>query len=143
MTLEQVGVAAAAIVAAAGVLGVALKTARVAWRGFRKLGHLVDELLGAEARGTRPAIPGWAARLDQIQEDLSKVKAQVFPNGGSSLRDVVDELRVELVDHLAEATEARRLFSDHLSTGGVHVAVPPGGSLTVTPSASPGTTGPT
>jgi hypothetical protein len=137
MTLESVGVLLAAILAAAGILGLALKTARKAWKGLRNLGHLVDELLGIEARGSRPAVPGWAARLDQIQEDLGKVKAQVFPNGGSSLRDAVDGLSDRLDSHLAEAAEAQRLFADHVTAGGVHVAVPPGGSLTVTPSTGP------
>lgn len=128
MTLAEIGVAAGATLAAAGVVTLVFRAGRGAWRAARKLGHLFDELLGIEARGSRPAVPGWAERLDQIQVDVSRIKTQVFPNGGTSLRDAVDHLADRVDGHLVEAAEAHRLFVDHLAQHPatvVQVAAPP------------------
>lgn len=134
MTLEEIGIAAGAVVAIAGAAGLTWKIVRSSYRSARRLGHLLDEVLGMEARGARPAVPGWAARLDEIQADVGKIKAQVFPNGGTSLRDAVDDVNVKLEDHLVEAVEARRMFADHIAgSSGVHVEVPPGSTAVVTP----------
>lgn len=140
MNVEEIGIITTAVVGAIGVLVFAWKIARVAWRGFRNLGHLIDELLGVEARGSRPAVPGWAARLDQIQGDVSKIRDQVFPNGGTSLRDAVDDVRHRFDEHVVEAASTHRLFVDHLR--GVHVEIPADSQLTVGPSTGPTSTGP-
>lgn len=134
MTLEDLGIAASAVLAAAGIAALAVKWTRSGWRAARRLGHLVDEVLGVEAHGSRPAVPGWAERLDRIQDDIVKIKMQVFPNGGSSLRDAVDDVRKRLDDHLGEAEQTHKLFVEHLGqhpTTVVQVAAP-------TPPALPG-----
>jgi hypothetical protein len=99
--LIEIGKAAAAVAAIAG-LGVLLaKAVRGMIRTVRKLGRLADEVLGDGDR------PGWGKRLKDIESTVDGLKAKVAnvldevrPNGGGSLKDQIT--RIE------EATGATR-----------------------------------
>lgn len=88
-----VAAVAAAIVAVAGA-------ARVLWRVFiaavdRAIGERIDRVytaLGEQDGDFDDRIGQIHTRLDDIVECLGEVRAQVYPNSGSSLRDRVDEL---------------------------------------------------
>jgi hypothetical protein len=69
------------------------------WRGLRSLGHLADDLRGEPARPGVPARPGimdrlafMEHRLAVVESDVGKVKAEVTPNGGGSLKDAVTRI---------------------------------------------------
>lgn len=99
--LIEIGKAAAAVAAIAG-LGVLLaKAVRGMIGTVRKLGRLADEVLGEGDR------PGWGKRLNDIESTVDGLKAKVAnvldevrPNGGGSLKDQIT--RIE------EATGATR-----------------------------------
>jgi hypothetical protein len=55
----------------------------------RKLARLVDDLTGEPAHGDEPARPGLMDRVRRIEIRLTRVEAQVLPNGGQSLHDKV------------------------------------------------------
>lgn len=59
-----------------------------AWKGIRRFFHIVDEALGIEGD---PERPGLLAEIKTTKAVALAVHAQVFPNGGSSLRDVVNK----------------------------------------------------
>jgi hypothetical protein len=107
----------------AGVLTLLWKLARGVWRLVRNLVHIVDRLLGRQAIGSTPAAPGALDRLDALTGTVGEIRAQVFPNGGSSLRDAVDGLA--------------RKFDDHMNT--LHVRVEQTGPIVVTPGANAST----
>ncbi len=93
----------------------------VVWKVYptvRKLGHFVDDVAGEPARAGQPARPGlmeriatvegqnaeFAAgtaahrehlseRLDRMQAGIDTVTHELFPNGGDSVRDQIDETR--------------------------------------------------
>jgi hypothetical protein len=44
----------------------------------------------------RAATPGVIARLEQLESGLRTVKAEVKPNGGKSLKDVVNRIETRL-----------------------------------------------
>lgn len=107
--LIEIGKHAAAVVAICGVTTLAWKVGRGLIRTMRKLGRLADEVLGdGEER------PGWgrrltgievlgkanAERLTGIEKWMSRVDAEMRPNGGASMRDQIT--RIE------EATGATR-----------------------------------
>lgn len=53
------------------------------------------------------------ARLQTLTDDVSTISAQVFPNGGSSLRDAVDHVATDLKAHREVTSPAiRQLSSD-------------------------------
>lgn len=101
-TLIEVGKAAAAVAAIAGLVVLLGKAVRAMLRTMRRLGRLTDEVLGdGDER------PGWGQRLTAIERRLSRVEAtsatvaaEVKPNGGASLKDQIT--RIE------EATGASR-----------------------------------
>jgi hypothetical protein len=107
--LIEIGKAAAAVTAIVGLPVLAWKGLRALLRTVRKLSRLADEVLGdGEQR------PGWgkrltgmeslgkanAERLTGIEKWMSRVDAEMRPNGGSSMRDQIN--RIE------EATGATR-----------------------------------
>lgn len=61
-------------------------------KGVRRIAHFFDDWAGEEARPGVPGRPGVMKRLEDIQVDLSKIKHELWPNHGGSLRDAVDRL---------------------------------------------------
>lgn len=69
------------------------------WRGLRSIGHLVDDLRGEPARPGVPARPGIMDRLAQVETDVARVRAEVTPNGGGSMKDAVGRIETKLREH--------------------------------------------
>ena len=86
----------ATLLTALGVIGRYI--VRPVSRTVRKLERLVDDWQGTEARPGVPARPGVMERLTAQDEAISAVRQQVLPNGGSSLRDAVDQTRARVED---------------------------------------------
>lgn len=70
-----------------------------AWRGLRGIGHLVDDLRGEPARPGVPARPGIMDRLASLEADVSRVRSEVTPNGGGSMKDAVGRIETKLREH--------------------------------------------
>jgi len=67
-------------------------------RFVNRVGRLVEQFLGHGEGAER--VPGVVERIDSVTGDVAKIKHQVFPNGGGSLRDAVDELRERFNEHM-------------------------------------------
>lgn len=127
--LEIVGIAAAGVAFVTG----ALALARSAWRGIRRIMHVVDDLAGSPAREGVHARPGIMARMtnledkfDSIQPQVETIHHEVLPNGGDSLRDEVtrntdgiraahdriDEQTEKISDHATRLTRIEQLLPD-------------------------------
>ena len=110
MTVDPVTLAAGAATLAAGVAGV-VYIARPIVRAVRGLLDFLGDWKGEPARAGVPARPGVMERLDSLEQDLKAVKTQVHPNGGTSMRDVIN--RVE------ENTRAVTPVQIHVAPGTV------------------------
>ncbi|WP_208630405.1 hypothetical protein [Amycolatopsis kentuckyensis] len=73
-------------------LGAAWKILKPVFSAVRRLTHFVDDWFGEPDRPGVPGRPGVMARLELMQTDLDKIKHEMWPNSGSSLRDAVDRL---------------------------------------------------
>ena len=53
----------------------------------------------------------YVARLDttQIMSGIAEIRSQVYPNGGSSMRDSMDRVEVTLNQHLADPEAHHRM----------------------------------
>lgn len=58
---------------------------------LRKLGHLVDDLVGEPERPGVPARPGLMERMEAVEKKAEIIRHEMFPNSGASLRDAVDK----------------------------------------------------
>ncbi|WP_439082045.1 hypothetical protein [Streptomyces sp. WL006] len=79
---------AVSVVATLGT--VAWRAARGAIRLGRRVDHFMDDWTGEEERPGVPARPGVIERVSGIEERLSRVEHELYPNSGGSLRDAVD-----------------------------------------------------
>jgi hypothetical protein len=70
-----------------------------AWRGIRSVGYLLDDLRGEPARPGVPARPGIMDRLAAVESDMARVRAEVTPNGGGSMKDSVGRIEASLREH--------------------------------------------
>ncbi|MCX4986923.1 hypothetical protein [Streptomyces sp. NBC_00572] len=80
-----------------GVASVVLAVVAGVWRVLRGLLHLggrvnefMDDWAGEPERPGVPARPGVMERVSGIEERLSRVEHELYPNSGGSLRDAVD-----------------------------------------------------
>lgn len=101
-SLIELGKSAAALAALAGLIVLAGKGVRGMIRMMRRMGRVVDEVLGDGDKQ-----PGWGKRLAAIEQDVTGLKSKVAavlgevrPNGGGSMRDEITRI--------AEATGASR-----------------------------------
>lgn len=99
-TLGFAGALAGAMIAVGTVVIATIRLIVGAVRSTRRIARLLDRVLGTREEHGRPGFPSALDRVDAIH-------AQVFPNGGGSLRDAVDNLATS-VDQLD------RRFTDHL-----------------------------
>lgn len=88
-----------------------------AWKFSRKVGHVLDDVMGEPGHGGGDPRPGWGQRLgnietqqqrtdsgqlhiidqlDHLTERVGKVESEFQPNHGSSLRDRVDKIEGKL-----------------------------------------------
>jgi hypothetical protein len=61
-------------------------------------------------RQIRDCLRTFSRRLDQVEglsEDVTAIKKQVLPNGGSSIRDAVDRMEERQVEIAGDVTEVR------------------------------------
>lgn len=77
---------------AVGAVIVLARAGRSGLRMLRRLGHLLDDLVGVEERNGQPARPGIMHRLAGIEDRLSAVEAELHPNAGRSLHDTVTRI---------------------------------------------------
>ena len=61
------------------------------YRTWKKLADFLEDWNG------EPARPGRPARLG-VPERLARIEAQLWPNGGSSLHDKVNQIKQQVVD---------------------------------------------
>lgn len=78
--------------------GTLLWIGRHTWRFLRRVVHFLDDYAGQPARDGMPAKPGFMARLGSVEELTAKVSAEMHPNGGQSLRDVVNRTAADVAD---------------------------------------------
>lgn len=89
----SIGIIIASLIAAATLLGAFWKkVVKPILSGVRRLSHFADDWFGEAARPGVPERLGVMSRLEQMQIDLDKIKHEMWPNSGGSLRDVVDRL---------------------------------------------------
>lgn len=90
--------------AIAAALAAILTLAGLLWRGWRTLWREVIEPFreflsdwrGEPAREGVPERPGVMRRLERVEHRLDTVVAEFRPNGGATLRDVVDDTRTKV-----------------------------------------------
>jgi hypothetical protein len=85
--LIELGKAAAALGALAGLGTLGWKVALGLLRVTRKVTRMADEVLGDGDNK-----PGWGKRIAALEAKLSTVAAEVKPNGGASLKDQVTRI---------------------------------------------------
>lgn len=85
-----------AISVLAGVGTVAWRIVRAAMQLGSKAGQFFEDWYGEEGRPGVPARPGVMERVGGIEDRLSRVEHELYPNSGESLRDAVDEANARL-----------------------------------------------
>lgn len=71
----------------------------------RKNQRIEDALLGTEATKELPGTPSLFFQVKEIKADLTEVKSltrQLKANGGKSLYDKVNQIAIQLEDHIHE-----------------------------------------
>ena len=92
---------------AAAVFGLLGWVARYGWRVTRRTMRFLDDWQGETAREGLPAVPGVMARLKSVEGLVASISAEMHPNGGSSLRDVVHKTAADVADVKAEQAAVR------------------------------------
>lgn len=83
------------------------------WRGFKKTliawEKFLEDWNGERYDDGRENAPGVIARLEKLESGLRSVKIEVKPNGGKSLKDVVNriETRLEEGNQTFESLDSR------------------------------------
>lgn len=67
-----------------------------AYRGWRKLGWLIDDITGEPARPGQAARPSLMQRVATIEGRVTTIEAEVRPNGGGSMRDAVARIETKV-----------------------------------------------
>lgn len=88
---DRIMLAATALVTLGGAALMVRRGIRSMLHASRRLVHLIDDIAGEPAHGDQPARPGLMARLANIESRLT-VLEELRPNGGSSIKDKVDQL---------------------------------------------------
>ena len=101
----------ALVAVAVAVISCAAWVMRYAWRVLRRTTRFLDDYFGEPGHDGLVARPGVMARLQSVEElvtkvavELSRVAVETMPNNGASLHDVV--ARIELALARAEAEQA-------------------------------------
>jgi hypothetical protein len=88
----------AATALAVAVIGLLAWLGRKLWRGFKRTEDFLDDWAGHDARPGVEARPGVMERLQSVEFTLGEVRSQIFPNGGTSMRDDINSLRRDVAD---------------------------------------------
>lgn len=89
MTPEQVAALLAGLAALGGLSGLGWRLVRAAWRFGRRIDDFLSDWFGEQARPGIPARPG-------VMERLQTVEKEVTYNDGTSLKDAVRRIELEL-----------------------------------------------
>ena len=92
---------------AVAVFGLLGWVVRYGWRVTRRTMRFLDDWQGETAREGLPAVPGVMARLKSVEGLVASISAEMHPNGGSSLRDVVHKTAADVADVKAEQAAVR------------------------------------
>ena len=99
--------ATVAVITAAGWV------ARRLVRLIRETSHFFAEWKGEPSRTGVPERPGVMERLESLTGEVAKVRDEVLPNKGGSLRDAVDRVETGLAEHRRLTSPAiRQLTAD-------------------------------
>lgn len=77
------------------------------WRLFRRTVHFLDDFFGQPERDGLPAVPGLMARLGSVEKLTADIAAELHPNSGHSLRDVVHRTASDVADIKSEQARLR------------------------------------
>ncbi|WP_237404776.1 hypothetical protein [Actinacidiphila reveromycinica] len=87
-----------------GVITVLAGVAALLWRAVsavirlaRRVDEFMDDWAGEPGRPGVPPRPGVMERVATIDERLTRVEHELYPNSGGSLRDAVDQANERLV----------------------------------------------
>lgn len=80
------------------MVGCAAWIGRKVWRTFRRAQDFLDDWGGHPVRAGVEARPGVMERLQTAEELLREVRGQIFPNGGTSMRDDLNTLRSDVAE---------------------------------------------
>lgn len=86
------------LVAFVALISACCAAALKALRAGRRVSRFLDEFLGDGKT------PGLVERVETLDASVGRVSAEVFPNGGGSLRDALDDVRRELRDYVRAAS---------------------------------------
>lgn len=89
-----------ATVAIAGAVAVCTGGAwlgRRLWRLLSGTTRFLDEYFGTEPHAGGPGQPGVAARLAELEKHMRQLLAETRPNGGTSLRDIVNRTATDVM----------------------------------------------
>jgi hypothetical protein len=89
---------AAFVALATAVVSLLAWAARYGWRVLRRTGHFLDDWQGEPAHDGLTATPGVMARLRSLEDFAASINAELHPNGGGSLRDVVARTAADVAD---------------------------------------------
>lgn len=80
---------------------------RYGWRVIRRTGHFLDDWQGEGAHDGLAATLGVVARLRNLEGFVASINAELHPNGGGSLRDVVARTAADVADIKQEQAAVR------------------------------------
>lgn len=81
----------ALVTLATAVTGLLVWLGRTGWHAARRVGRFLDDYFGEPAHDGLAPKPGVMARLSAVETQLRDIGAEVHPNSGHSLRDVVHQ----------------------------------------------------
>jgi hypothetical protein len=99
---------AAGTALAVAVAGFTAWAARYLWKILRRVVHFLDDYSGQPARDGMPGTPGFMARLGSVEGLAARIAAEMHPNGGLSLRDVVDRTSSDVVQLRTQVESIQR-----------------------------------
>ncbi|MGV2914526.1 hypothetical protein [Streptomyces alfalfae] len=92
-----------AVSLAGGLLTLAWRAVRGTARFGRRVDEFIDDWRGEPSRPGVPARPGVMERMEGledrmggVEDDLQRIKHELYPNSGGSLRDAVDQANARL-----------------------------------------------
>ena len=85
------------IITIAAALGAVIFMISTFGKLFRTWFHFIDDWYGDDDKpGVMERLEIGAGKFDQIDSDLKVIKAELFSNSGSSLRDAIDRIEHKL-----------------------------------------------
>ena len=87
------------IITIAAALGAVIFIISTFGKLFRTWFHFIDDWYGDDDKpGVMERLEIGAGKFDQIDSDLKIIKAELFSNSGSSLRDAIDRIEADVIE---------------------------------------------